>query len=127
MNINSTRQKVGLVIAGLLSAISVPSVLVPTPDGEEGPPMGILILSTVLGIIGLIAVVSAWRGNRVALRVAAGALIVSALAAVPAFFVDVPVGIKLTAGVATLLTIAAVVLMFSPARQTAPLQTEEVR
>ena len=33
------QQKVGLVLAGMLSAINIPSVLIPTPDGEVGPPL----------------------------------------------------------------------------------------
>lgn len=114
----STRQKVGLVLTGLLSAGSLPSVLVPTSDGQEGPPMAILAADTLLGIVGLIAVVIAWRsGSQAAFRVAAGALIVAALTAVPAFFADVPAGIKLLSAVFTLVTILAVVLLFSPARQ----------
>ncbi len=114
----STRQKVGLVLTGLLSAGNLPSVLVPTSDGQEGPPMAILAADTLLGIVGLIAVVIAWRsGSQAAFRVAAGALIVAALTAVPAFFADVPAGIKLLSAVFTLVTILAVVLLFSPARQ----------
>jgi hypothetical protein len=116
----STRQKAGLVIAGLISVGNLPSAFFPTPEGDEGPPYGILVLGTVLGVIGLIAVVAAWRGSRVGLRVAAGVLILGVLIALPAFFVDVPAGIKAMVGVVTLLTIAAVVLMFSPARRPSP-------
>jgi hypothetical protein len=120
MDFISTRQKVGLALAGLLSVISIPSVFFPTPDGEEGPPMAILVLSTVLGVVGIVAVVAAWRGSKIALRVAAGTLIVAVLTSLPVFFVDVPTGIKLASGVSVLVTIAAVVLMFSPARRPAP-------
>lgn len=120
MNSTTNRQKVGLVLAGLLSAASIPSVLAPTPEGEEGPPLAILVTSTVLGVIGLIAVISAWRsGNRAAIRVAAGALIVNLLTSLPAFFVDVPAAIKLLVGVSVLLTVLAVALMFSPSRHPA--------
>lgn len=120
MNTTSTRQKVGLVLAGLYSAANIPSVLFPTPEGEEGPPLGILVIDTLLGVIGLIAVVIAWRsGNRAALRVAAGAIIVITLTGLPAFFVDVPAGIKLLVGVSTLLTIVTVVLLLSPSRRPA--------
>ena len=121
MNTTSTRQKVGLTLAGLYSLGNIPSVFFPTPDGEEGPPFGILVIGTVLGVIGLVAVVMAWRsGNRVALRVAAGAMIVLTLTGLPAFFVDVPAAIKLLVGLSVLVTIAAVVLMFSPARRPSP-------
>jgi len=119
MERTSTRQRVGLAIAGLLSLGNIPSAATPTPDGETGPPYGVLVLGTVLGVVGLVAVILAWRGNRAALRVAAGAIIISTLTALPAFFVDVPAWLKLLVGVVTLVSIASVVLMFSPSRRTA--------
>lgn len=128
MTTTSKRQKTGLVLAGIYSAVSIPSVLFPAPDGVEGPPVGILLIGSVLGVVGLAAVVLAWRtANRTALRVAAGAIIVITLTALPAFFVDVPAGIKLMVGVSVLVTIAAVVLMFSPARPTVPTYGAEAR
>ncbi len=120
MNPNSGRQKVGLVLAGLISLTSVPSVLTPTPDGEVGPPLGILVLSTVLGIVGFVGVFPAWRGSSLALRVVAGALVVSVLSSLPALFVDIPVWLKLAAGVGIALSIVALILMFSPARRPVP-------
>jgi hypothetical protein len=121
MNTTSKRQKVGLVLAGIYSAANIPSALFPAPDGEEGPPIGILVIGSVLGVVGLVAVIVAWRtGNRAALRAAAGAIIVVTLTGLPAFFVDMPAGIKLLVGVSVLLTIAAVVLMFSPGRRSTP-------
>jgi hypothetical protein len=121
MNTTSKRQKVGLVLAGIYSALNIAGVLFPPPEGQEGPPMGILIVDSVLGLVGLVAVIVTWgTGNRAALRVAAGAIIIMGLTALPAFFVDVPAGIKLLAGVSTLFVIAAVVLMFSPGRRSTP-------
>lgn len=121
MDTNSSRQKTGLALAGLLSAINIPSVAMPTPDGEAGPPFAILVLGTALGVIGLVAVVIGWRtGNQAAFRVAAGTLVVNALSSLPAFFVDVPVGLKLAVGVSVALTVAAVVLMFSSSRRAVP-------
>ena len=120
MNHTSARQKVGLLLAGLLSLFAVPSVFTPTPDGDVGPPFGILILGTVLGVVGLIAVVAAWRGNRPALRVAAGAVILNMLTSLPAFFVDVPAWLKLLVAISVLISITSVVLMFSPARRPVP-------
>lgn len=121
MNTTSKRQKVGLLLAGSYSALNILGVLFPTPEGQDGPPIGILIVDSVLGLIGLVAVIVTWRtGNRAALRVAAGAIIIITLTALPAFFVDVPTVIKLLVGVFVLLTIAAVVLMFSPGRRSTP-------
>jgi len=109
------------VLAALLSVASFGSAFGPsTPEGEVGPPPVVLWAGAVLGVVGFVAVILAWRsGSRGALRVAAGALIISALTSVPAFFVDIPVLLKTFAAVSVLLTVAAVVLMFSSARRPA--------
>ncbi len=115
----TTKQKVGLVICALYSLGNIPSAAFSTPDGEEGPPMAILVVSSILGVVGLVAAIMAWRGNRVALRVAAGAIIVITLTGLPAFFVDVPMGIKALVGFSVVVTVAAIVLMFSGDRRLA--------
>ncbi len=120
MNGTSTRQKVGLVLACLINLINIPSAFSPTPDGETGPPYGILILGSVLGVIGLVAAVIAWRGNRTALRVAAGALVLNALTSLPAFFVDVPAFIKLAVAGSVIVTVVTLILMFSTTRRPVP-------
>ena len=118
----TTKQKVGLVIAGLYSLGNVPGFLVGEPPaGEEGPPLAILAVGSVLGVLGLVAVVLAWRGNRVALRVAAGAVIVMTLTGLPAFFVDVPMAVKALVAVSVVVSVVAVVLMFSGARRSSVL------
>ena len=89
------RQTAGLVLAGLLCLLNLPSVLTPTPDGETGPPFVVLVAGTVLGVVGLVALVMAWRtGNRAALRVLAACLVVMVLTAVPGLFVPIPALIK---------------------------------
>jgi hypothetical protein len=121
MDSMTTRQRVGLVLAGILSLGNVPSVFTPTPGGQTGPPIVVLAVSSILGVIGLVAVVVAWRtGSKSAVRVAAGALIITMLTGLPAFFVDVPAAIKLLVGVSVLVTVLAVALMFSPARRPTP-------
>jgi len=116
----TTRQKIGLALAMLLSVTAIPSVLAPTPNGEEGPPMVILVLNSVLGLIGAVAVVLAWRGNRAALRILAATLIISAISSLPAFFVDLPVGLVVAAGAGVVVTIVAVLLMFAPSTPSGP-------
>jgi hypothetical protein len=120
-SLTTTKQKVGLTIAGLFSLGNIPSFLTAPDAGEVGPPMPILVIGSVLGVVGLVAVVLAWRGNRVALRVAAGAIIVSTLTGLPAFFVDVPMWVKALVAFSVLLTVLAVVLMFSGDRRPAPI------
>jgi hypothetical protein len=116
----NTKQKIGLVLCGLFSLANIPSALTPAPEGETGPPLGILIIGSILGVIGLVATVMAWRGSGVALRVAAGAMIVVTLTGLPAFFVDVPTWVKALVGFSVLWTVTTVVLMFSGDRRPAP-------
>jgi hypothetical protein len=121
MNTISGRQQAGLSIAAVLSVVNVAFVAFPTPDGEEGPPFAVLVLGAILGVIGLVAVVIAWRsGNQAAFRVTAGALVINAIAALPAFFVDIPAGLKLAVAVSIVLTVLSIVLMFSSARRPVP-------
>ena len=117
----STKNKVGLSLAALLGIVDLPSFLMKTPEGEVGPPYAILVLGSICGLVTLVAVVIAWRNaSRGAIRIAAGARIVSLLSALPAFFVDVPWFIKVAVTVFTIVTVASLVLMLSPARQTSP-------
>lgn len=120
MNQLSTRQRVGVGLAGLLSLSSIPSVLMPTPDGEVGPPLAVLLLSTVFGVVGVIAAVLAWRGNTAALRVASVAVIIPTLTGLPAFFVDVSAWVRILVAASVLLSVTAVVLMLSSARRPVP-------
>lgn len=114
----STKNKIGLGLAALYAATNIPSVLLPTPDGEAGPPMAILVVCTVLAVVALVAVVVAWRtGSRPAARLTAASLIVITLTSLPAFFVDVPAGITVLVAAGVVLTIVIVVLMFSPPRR----------
>jgi hypothetical protein len=124
----STGQKVGLVLAGLMSAANIPSAMFPTPDGETGPPIGVLIAGSVLGVVGLVAVIAAWRGNKVASRVAAGAIIIATLTGLPAFFVDgIPAAIRILVGVSVVWTVTAVYLMFSTPRRGPGFDSGELR
>ena len=118
--LTTTKQKVGIAIAGVYSLTNIPGFLAAPDPGQEGPPMAILVVGSVLGVIGLVASVLAWRGNKVALRLAAGAIIVITLTGLPAFFVDVPMVLKALVGLSVLLTVLAVVLMFSTDRRPSP-------
>jgi hypothetical protein len=112
----TTKQKVGLAIAGLYALSNIPSVLFSTPEGETGPPLGIMVVCSILGVVGVVGAVVAWRGSPLALRITAGAIIVITLTSIPAFFVDIPTAVKFVTGLAVLITVAAVALMFSGRR-----------
>jgi hypothetical protein len=114
----SPKNKVGLGLAAFYAAVNIPSAAAPAPGGDVGPPMAILIVCSILGVVALASAVVAWRkGSRPAARLAAGSLVVITLTSLPALFVDVPAGIKVLVSVSVLLTIAIIVLMFSPTKR----------
>ena len=117
------RNKVGLVILGVLGLVDVLSLAAPsTPDDQAGPPTSILVLDTVLGLVTLVFVVVAFRTrSRGAVRIVAGARILSVLTAVPAFFADgVPAGLVAAAAAVVVVTFVGIVLALTPARRTQP-------
>jgi hypothetical protein len=115
----SPRNKVGLALALLLGLIYLPMFLRGAPDpGQIGPPLPVLITESICGLVTVIAVAVGWRrGSPRAVRLAAGALIVSVLTAVPALFVDRPALNKLLLAIMLGVTVTALVLMLTPPRR----------
>jgi hypothetical protein len=117
----SKLNKTGLVFAFLLGVADLTSLFQPTPDGEVGPPYPILVLDALLGVITVVGVVVAWRTARHGVvRIVAGARIISMITALPAFFVDVPAGLKALVGLVTIVTVASVAMILAPARRPVP-------
>ena len=103
--------RAGLVLSAVLGVLSVVFIAVPTPDGEEGPPIFVVLISAVFGLVQIVCAIVAWRsGNRLAVRVNAVVLIINALLSLPAFFVDVDAWIKAAAALGVILTVVALVL-----------------
>jgi hypothetical protein len=114
----SLPNKVGLVLAGVLGASDLLGLFFPTPPGEVGPPLAILVLDSLLGVVTVVAVVAAWRTRRRGfVRLAAGARILSMVTALPAFFAGVPNWLVAVVALVVVLTITAVVLMLLPPRR----------
>jgi hypothetical protein len=112
----SLSNKVGLGLAAVLGLADIASLGALGQDispGQEGPPAGVTIFSAVLGLVTIVAVVIAWRtGSRPAVRVIAGARILSMILGLPAFFVSgIPAGLVVLTAVAAVLTIVAVALI----------------
>src|SRR5690242_6163047 len=109
----TTRMKVGLVLAILLGLANIPFLFSPTPDGQDGPPYAVLVLSAVLGVVSVVTAVVAWRsGSRTAIRVTAATVIINAVTTIPALFADIDAGIKVAAAATILASVASVVLIF---------------
>ncbi len=114
----SPHNRIGLAIAFLLGLIGVPMFLRDAPaPGVVGPPTMVLVTESLCGVV-TVAVTIGWRrGSTRAVRLAAGAQIVSVLTAVPAFFLDRPALNKLLLAILLGATLTAVVLMLTPSRR----------
>ncbi|MEV4623480.1 hypothetical protein AB0J74_32835 [Asanoa sp. NPDC049573] len=105
----------GLVLAALLGLGDVASIA----GGVDGPPLAVVIAGAVLGVITLAGVVLGWRGSRAGIVAVVVTRLLSALAAVPAFFVDdVPAPAVALATVGLVLTLVAVALLAPALRPT---------
>jgi hypothetical protein len=104
----SPGRRAGLVILGVLSLADVATL--PLTDGEH-PPYPIAALATVLGIVSLALVVRALRDPSRSLGLLIGLRVLSAVTALPAFFVDdVPAAAQAIAGAIVVLTAVGVLL-----------------
>ncbi len=112
----STANKVGFVLTLLLGLGNVVSVAFPTPEGEVGPPLPVLLFGAAAGLAIIAAVLVGWlRRSRAAIRAASIMLVLTAITALPAFVTpDVPAPLRAAAAAFVLLTITAVVLMLKP-------------
>jgi hypothetical protein len=107
----------GLVIAGLLGLAEIVTLLV--GDGET-PPVEVAAVGAVLGLITVAAVIAAWRGSRGAVVAIIVTRLLSAVTALPAFFVDdVPGAAVAAAGVGVALALAAVAMLATRLRRPA--------
>ena len=110
----TTKNRVGLSLAAMLGVVDVIALAFPTPEGAAGPPFSVLVLNALCGVVTLVAVALAWKGHRVATFVAVAARTISALTALPAFFVGgVPTLVVMLVSVLAA-TIVSVVLMLAP-------------
>lgn len=112
----TTSVRLGLVLFGLLSVGDIADLAL--TDGHH-PPYLVAALSALLGVASLYFVVTAWRGSPSALRPLLALRILSALTAVPAFFVSDATGAAVgSAGAIIVLTVVGVLLV-APARSRA--------
>jgi hypothetical protein len=109
--------RAGLVVFGVLSVGDLAGPLM--TDGDH-PPMSIALIGSVLGLVSLVLVVLAWRGERRAVVPLIVLRVLSAASALPAFFTgDVPTAAVIAAGAIVALTAVGTVLVLKPARELA--------
>jgi hypothetical protein len=113
----STLYRSGLVLLGVLSVLDLTAPLY--TDGEH-PPMVIAVIGSVLGLVSIVLAVLAWRGRAAAAVGLSVIRVLSALTAVPAFYVGgVPGPIMAVAGSFIILTVVGVVLTLAGLRRPA--------
>lgn len=120
----SIANKIGLAMTIVIGLVNIPSVLQQVPEGEVGPPRGVLIADSILGVIIVIAAVYAWvKVSRRAATIASAANILQALSALPALVVDeVPTTIKLAVAGILVWTVLSVALTLSKSKGSAPVE-----
>lgn len=107
-NSRITGRRVGLVIFGLLSVGDIATLAL--TDGKT-PPYAVAATSALLGLASLVLTVQALRDPSRPLRLLIGLQVLSAITAVPAFFVsDVPAGAQAAATAIVVLTAVGVLL-----------------
>ena len=108
----------GVVLLGVLSVIELTGPL--TTDGQH-PPMIIALIGSVLGLLSMVLAVLAWRGRTAAAVALCVLRVLSALTALPAFWVTgVPAPVVAVAGTSVMLTIIGVVLTLGGLRRPVP-------
>jgi hypothetical protein len=101
--------KLGLILMVVLSIGDIATL--PLSDGHH-PPLAVNIISAILGVASLPLIAMVWRGDRRALMPLVVLRVISALSAVPAFFVGgVPAPALAVASAIVAVTAAAVVLV----------------
>ena len=107
----------GLVIAGLLGLGEIITLLA---GNGETPPVEVAAVGAGLGLITVVALYPAWRGSRGAITAIIVTRLLSAVTALPAFFVDdVPGAAVAAAAVGVVAALAAVALLATRLRRPA--------
>jgi hypothetical protein len=105
----ATTAKAGLAAlatAGVLDLFQL--FVLGSPDS---PPIGVLLTTCGLGVVTLLAVAAAWRGNRAGLLAAVAARVMDSLLGIPAFFLGAPAWAVALIATMLVLSVVGVVLI----------------
>jgi hypothetical protein len=94
------------VVLGLIDVALVGAI-----GSTDPPPLAVSLGVAALGLITLVALVPASRGSRSALRTIIAVRTISALLAVPAFFLDAPSWVMIVEGFVIVATVVAFILL----------------
>jgi hypothetical protein len=106
----STPTTYGLAICALIGVIDIISLA--GLGSDDGPPVIVTLSGAVFGVITLVGARMAWRGRRSGVVAVIVSRVLSALSALPAFFVDdVPDWVPPVVGIFVVLTVVGVGLL----------------
>ena len=101
------------MLLGVLDIVGLAGI-----GADDGPPVAIVVLDAVMGVITLVGARMAWRGDRRGAVAVIVSRAISALSALPAFFVDdVPDWVPPFVGVFLVLTLVGVGLLVASLRR----------
>jgi len=96
----------GLAICALLGVGDIISLAGLGSDADDGPPVLVVLIGAALGVITLVGARMAWRGGRSGVVTVIVSRVLSALLALPVFFVDdVPDWVPPVVGIFVVLTL----------------------
>ncbi len=108
----STATTYGLGICALLGVVDIISLAGLATNADDGPPVLVVLIGAVLGVTTLVGARMAWRGGRSGVVTVIVSRVLSALLALPAFFVDdVPDWVPPVIGIFVVLTLVGVGLL----------------
>ncbi len=112
----SRKMTVGLVLLAVLAALDIVGVAGAGMDGA--PPLGVILVSALLGVITLVGVRMAWTGAPRGMTIAIVSRILSAVLGLPVFFVDgTPAWAKVAVVASLVATLVALALVSTTRRK----------
>ena len=116
--VQSRQYRIGLVLCAVLAVVDVLSV--GAAGADDGPPVAVVAIGFVLGLVTLVGVWLAWRGDERGFMTVVVSRVLSALLGIPGFFVEeAPDWVPAAVGIFLVLTIVALWLLYSGRRRPA--------
>lgn len=100
-----------LSLAGIV--LSIPDLI--NGANPEGPPMFIVVLSIIIGVLGLVSAWGLWQGKRWGMISTVVLRILDALSAAPGIFFAPLLLLQIACVVNVVLSVVVIVLLFMPA------------
>jgi hypothetical protein len=113
---NTTNLKFGIAICAFLAVTDIAGLA--STGVDDAPPLAVIVIGALLGIITFAGVRPAWRQVPAGLWTVIVSRVASALFSLPPFFIDVPTYIRVGCAVAIALAVLGVGLLVPYVRQT---------